>query len=110
MNKVRFISKEKLLEMMTNKEKFKLVEVLPEKNYKEGHLPLAINIPLSQLESLASKKLPNKKEKIVVYCASFTCGASTSAVKKLQAMGYKNVLDYKGGKADWTLAGLPLAK
>lgn len=108
--KVKFISKEQLLEMMENKEKFKLVEVLPKESYEEGHLPQAINLSLNEIENLASKAFPDKEELIVVYCASFTCTASTVAARKLHKFGYKNVFDYKGGKKDWQKAGLPLVK
>ncbi|MBI4215220.1 MAG: rhodanese-like domain-containing protein [Parcubacteria group bacterium] len=106
--KVKFISKEQLLEMLENQEPFKLVEVLAEEDYKKGHLPKAINIPVDKLEELASGFLSDKNETIVVYCSGFMCTASTGAARKLQSMGYKKVLDYKGGKPDWTQAGLPL--
>lgn len=110
MEKVTFISKEQLLEMIENKEPFKLVEVLTEEQYKEGHLPFAISIPANKLEELAPKFLPDKNETIIVYCSGFTCQASTGSTRKLQTMGYTRVLDYKGGKDDWKAAGLPLIK
>lgn len=108
--KIKFISKEFLFEMMENKEKFKLVEVLPEDDYKKGHLPFAINIRVDKLDDLAQQLLPDKNELIVVYCSNFICTASTGAARKLQSMGYTNVLDFKGGKQDWSSAGLPLLK
>ena len=108
--KLTFISKEKLFEMMENKEAFKLIEVLSEENYKEGHIPAALNIPVNKLDEIAPDILPQKNERIVVYCSGFSCTASTGAARKLQAMGYTNVLDYKGGKKDWQGAGLPLVK
>ena len=37
MGKLVFITIERLLEMQANEEKFKLVEVLPEQVYNEGH-------------------------------------------------------------------------
>ena len=57
MEKIFFITIEKLLEMKANNEKFKLVEVLSEDSYKDGHIPGAINIPLDKLELLADKYL-----------------------------------------------------
>lgn len=107
-HKVKYISKEQLLEMMENKEPFTLVEVLAEEDYQKGHLPFAINIPVDQLDAQAANRLPDKRQRIVVYCASFTCLASIGAARKLQSIGYTNVLDYKGGKQDWAQAGLPL--
>jgi len=108
--KLSFVSKEQLLEMMENKENFKLVEVLSEKSFSEGHLPSAINIPAEQIEGKADALLPDKSQAVVVYCSSFTCSASTGAARKLQEMGYKNIFDYKGGKGDWQAADLPLVR
>ncbi len=109
MGKIIFITIEKLLEMQANKEKFKLVEVLPEESYKNGHIPGAINIPLNKLESLADKYL-KKRDKIVVYCGSYSCQVSTRATKKLLEMGYENTLDFKAGKRGWQHTGLGLEK
>ena len=44
MTKIKFMTIEQLLEMMENKEKFKLVEVLGQDSFRQGHLPSAINI------------------------------------------------------------------
>jgi rhodanese-related sulfurtransferase len=109
MAKLKFITLEDLLEMLTNNEDFKLVEVLASEEYKEGHIPGAINLPLKELEKGAGQKL-KKTEKIVVYCESYTCHASTKAAKKLLESGYKEVLDFKGGKRWWRHAGLELEK
>ena len=80
MAKLKFITLEDLLEMLANDEDFKLVEVLANEEYKEGHIPGAINLPLKELENDARQKL-KKTEKIVVYCESYTCHASTKAAK-----------------------------
>jgi len=86
MQKLKFITMEDLLEMLENKAHFKLVEVLAKAEYEKGHIPGAINIPLDELEKLAKQKL-KKKETIVVYCGSYTCHASTKAVRKLLDLG-----------------------
>ena len=44
-----------------------LVEVLPEEEYAEDHLPRAINIPLRRLDKEASTKL-DRKRPVIVYC------------------------------------------
>jgi ArsR family transcriptional regulator len=109
MRKLEFITIEGLLEMLENKESFKLVEVLGQAEYEKGHIPEAINIPLDELGKLAKQKL-KKKETIVVYCASYTCHASTKAARKLLDLGYERILDFKGGKRWWQHAGLKLEK
>lgn len=109
MKKIKFISLDELLEIIVNEEHFKLVEVLGEENFKQGHLPGAINIPVDKLENLASKYL-SKNDKIVVYCASYACHASTNAAEILLEMGYKKTLDFKGSKKLWVESGLELEK
>ena len=106
---VKFISIEQLLEMMENSDKFRLVEVLGEDSYRNGHIPGSISIPVDRLEKDAGKKL-KKTDTIVVYCASYTCHASTNAAKILLKMGYKKVLDFKGSKKTWVDAGFELEK
>lgn len=108
--KLTFISKEKVFEMLENNEDFTLVEVLSEEDYKGGHLPKAVNLPVDQIEAKASEILPDKSKPVVVYCSSFLCTASSGAARQLQSMGYENVLDFKGGKEDWEKAGLPLVQ
>lgn len=98
---------ETMLEMSVNNEPFKLVEVLSEDDYKKGHISGAINIPLDKLKEKAPDQL-QKNETIVVYCGSYSCGASTKAAKKLTEMGYTNVLDFKASKKGWVDAGFPL--
>jgi len=109
MVKIKFISLDQLLEMIVNKEKFKLVEVLSEDNFNEGHIPDAINLPINKLANLAEKYL-KKTDVIVVYCASYACHASTKAAEMLLKMGYKKTLDFKASKKGWVDAGLELEK
>ena len=109
MTKVRFIPIESVLEMQENGESFKLVEVLKEQSYREGHIPGAINIPADKLKDEAPKQL-KKTDKIVVYCASYQCHASTNAAKELFEMGFNNTVDFKGGKKTWVDAGFELEK
>jgi rhodanese-related sulfurtransferase len=89
---------------------FKLVETLAPEQFREGHLPGAINIPPDQVSTLAPKLLPDKQAEVITYCASRTCHASADAARELIKLGYTNVRHYAGGKADWTFAGLPMER
>ena len=109
MPKIKFITLEKLLEMRVNNQDFKLVEVLPEENFAEGHIPGAINLPLDKLRVLAKGRL-DKAGTILVYCGSYHCQMSTKATKLLLSIGYGKVLDFKAGKEGWVKAGLELEK
>ncbi len=85
-----------------------LVEALPEKYYRERHLPGALHLPHDQVRELAVRRLPNQDAEIVTYCASASCQNSHLAARLLTQMGYTNVSVYSGGKQDWIEAGLPL--
>ena len=110
MQKVKFISAEGILEMQTNEEPFVLVEALSPEQFKEGHLPHAINIPFDQTESAAPKLLPDKKATIITYCNGYLCSSSTESARIFMGMGYQKVLDFKAGKPGWKMLGLPIVK
>lgn len=44
-----------------------LVEVLPQQEYADEHLPGAINLPLKQLDARSAAQL-DKRRAVVVYC------------------------------------------
>ena len=87
-----------------------LVEALPEKYYRDWHLPGARHLPHDEVHALASKVLPDKSAEIVVYCASRTCQNSHIAAHRLAQLGYANVAVYSGGKQDWFESGLPIER
>jgi len=87
-----------------------LVEALPEKYYRDWHLPGARHLPHDQVKVLASVALPDRAAEIVVYCASKTCQNSHIAARQLEALGYADVAVYPGGKEDWSEAGLPVER
>lgn len=87
-----------------------LVEALPEKYYREGHLPGAIQMPHDEVRERAGAVLSDKDDFIVVYCANTACQNSRIAAQTLAAMGYTNVAEYEEGKQDWIEAGLPIER
>jgi rhodanese-related sulfurtransferase len=101
------ITRDELKKMMEANENFKVVDVLSKESYGNEHIKGALSIPLDGIEKNAAGLL-GKNDKIVVYCGSFNCQASTKAAEKLLSMGYKDVVDYKGGLMDYKEAGLPL--
>ena len=66
------ISLAELREKLDRGDPFKLVEILPPPRYREGHRPGAIYIPPLQVAQLAPRRLPDKTEEIVLYCAGPT--------------------------------------
>ena len=88
----------------------RLVEALPEKYYRDEHLPGAIQLNHDEVRGQAEARLPAKDAFIVVYCANTACQNSRMAAQTLASMGYTNVAEYAEGKQDWIEAGLPLEK
>ncbi|MFY0992840.1 rhodanese-like domain-containing protein [Halomonas sp. C05BenzN] len=98
------VSRDELLAGLASGE-VALLDVRPEEEYKAGHLPEAINIPLAQLEEMLGK-LPHDKE-IVAYCRGPYCALSHEAVQRLRQLGYR-VRRFEEGYPEWKAAGLPV--
>ena len=47
-----------------------LVEVLPEGDYEDEHLPGAINIPLKELDRETTRQL-QREQPVIVYCNDY---------------------------------------
>lgn len=102
------IKRDELNRLMSSGENIAIIEALPKSEYDHGHIPGALSMPLETLAAEATKQLADKSQKIVTYCASADCAASTKAAEILEGLGYTNVSDYVGGKEDWKSAGLRL--
>jgi rhodanese-related sulfurtransferase len=80
-----------------------LLDVRPEKEYNNGHIPKAINIPVKAL--LAElKKLPKNKE-YIAYCRGPFCVFADEAVNILSRKGFK-ARRLVEGFPDWRSKGL----
>ena len=104
------ITREQLLQRLAEDPAVILVEALPEKYYRDWHLPRARHMPHDQTRALAPSVLPDRHAPIVVYCASATCQNSHIAARVLAQMGYADVSVYAAGKQDWSEAGLPVER
>ncbi len=105
------ISRKQLQERMGGDDDLVLVEVLSAEQYKRGHIPGAMNIPLGDdFDRAVREAIPDQSQDVVVYCASKECHASPEAAQRMDELGYQQVYDYEEGKADWQDAGLPLVQ
>jgi rhodanese-related sulfurtransferase len=105
---VQVISRQELQARLAAAKPPIVLEALPEKYYRQGHLPGALHMPHDQVDGLAPAILPDRSAQIVVYCANAQCRNSHIAAHSLSVLGYTNVSVYAGGKKDWDEAGLPL--
>ncbi|NJM33504.1 MAG: rhodanese-like domain-containing protein [Rhodomicrobium sp.] len=106
----RAITREDLLQRLSAPQRPLLIEALPERYFRDGHLPGALHMPHDKVSELAARLLPDKAAEVVVYCASATCRNSHIAAAELEGLGYRNVSVYAGGKEDWQTAGLALER
>ena len=82
-----------------------VIDVRPEDEFRHGHLPDALNIPLAQLEQRLAE-LPADRE-IVAYCRGPWCVLSFEAVAMLRQRGYQ-ARRLEDGFPEWKVAGLPI--
>lgn len=83
-----------------------VVNVLEKKAYDDCHIAGSIHIDFSDLG--AFERIAKRGDQIVVYCSNYLCSSSDYVAKNLEKMGYKNVLVYAGGMAEWYQHGLPV--
>ncbi|HHI93983.1 MAG TPA: metalloregulator ArsR/SmtB family transcription factor [Gammaproteobacteria bacterium] len=98
------ISREELLER-TRQGRVTVLDVRPPEEFAAGHVPGAVNIPLSELEGCLQKLDPYQE--IVAYCRGPHCVLAFDAVAQLRARGL-NARRLQDGFPEWKLAGLPV--
>jgi ArsR family transcriptional regulator len=82
-----------------------VLDVRPPDEFASGHLPGAVNIPLSDLGKRL-KDLP-KEHEVIAYCRGAYCVLSYEAVAELRKKGYR-ARRLQEGYPEWKAAGLPI--
>ena len=70
-----------------------LLDVRTPEEYRQGHIPGSVNIPLDSIRR-AANKVPSKQTPLFVYCRSGS--RSSQAVQALRQMGYARVKNIGG--------------
>lgn len=82
-----------------------LIDVRPTPEYRAGHLPGALSVPLEDLERLLPE-LPRGRP-VVAYCRGPLCLLAADAVGVLRANGW-DARRFEDGVPEWKEAGLPV--
>jgi rhodanese-related sulfurtransferase len=82
-----------------------VLDVRPVDEYRTGHIPGALSVPLGHLKELLSK-LP-KDQEIVAYCRGPYCVLAVQAVEMLHEKGFK-AIRLEESVQDWRAMGLPV--
>ncbi len=93
------------LKQKLEKDEVTLIDVRPNEEFQQGHLPKAVSLPLTELRSNISSF--NSGKEIVAYCRGPYCVLAAEAVKLLKENG-SNVTLFKEDINSWRLAGLPI--
>lgn len=93
---------------LINRENAVIVDVRSQKEFEEGHIVNAINIPLEGFERDSTKLSKHKDKHVITYCRSGN--TSQRACKQLEKEGFTTIHNLKGGVLAWERDNLPLTK
>lgn len=93
---------------LINRGKATIVDVRGEKEFAEGHLRDAKNIPLAELGKRIGELDKFKTRSIIVICQKGTRVAAAASL--LAKAGFADVVGLEGGMAAWQKENFPVAK
>lgn len=94
------------LQQLAAREQVTVLDVRPREEYRAGHIPGAVSVPLDELADRLAE-LPDDGQ-IVAYCRGAYCVLAHDAVRLLAAHG-RTARHLADGMLEWRLAGLPVA-
>ena len=83
-----------------------VLDVRPVQEYRAGHIPGALSVPLARLKELLSEL--SKGQEIVAYCRGPYCVLAIEAVEILRKNGF-NAIRLEDGVQDWMAMGFSIA-
>ena len=92
------ITAEEAKKIMDSGEEHIILDTREQEEFDEGHIPNAILIPYTEIDTMAEGILTDKDAQILVYCRSGR--RSKIAAESLAKLGYTNVKEF-GGIIDW---------
>ena len=103
-NVLEAITIDELLKRMRTR-KTVLLDIRPGKEFKSGHIPGALSVPLEILSTIV--KTLSKNKEYIAYCRGPLCVFADDAVAILTKKGFK-AKRLEQGFPDWKLKGLPV--
>jgi len=85
-----------------------VLDVRSRDEYISGHIPGAINIPYTEIQTRRGKLPADTGTPLLAYCRSGF--RSTIASRTLVSLGFENVTNMIGGILAWKRKGLPVVK
>ncbi len=82
-----------------------VLDVRPLEEYRAGHIPGALSVPLDELDRRMAELSPDRE--VVAYCRGPYCVLAIDAVARLRQHGYR-AIRLEEGVPDWYTRGLPI--
>ena len=83
-----------------------ILDVRTPEEYRAGHIPGSLNVPLDQLAARLPELALAKSDEVVVHCERGGRAAQAEAI--LAKDGYEHVVDLEGHMKGWRESGLPV--
>lgn len=93
---------------LVNREDAIVVDLRDRKEYEQGHIVDAINIPYASLGERMSELEPYKERPIILACKMGQHAGAAGAT--LRKAGFTNVRRLSGGMSEWRGSNLPVVK
>ena len=91
---------------LSNRQDAVFLDIRDEGEFKVGHIPDAIHIPMKQVAERVKELEKHKNRPVIAYCRS---GARSTGVGSiLKKHGFEKVYNLGGGLQAWTNANLPI--
>jgi rhodanese-related sulfurtransferase len=94
-----------LVDRMANGQAPPLIDVRTPGEYRAGHIPGAINIPLQDFEQRLAELSTYREREVVLYCE--TGVRASYGARWLESLGFEELRFVDGDMVAWRRAGLP---
>jgi rhodanese-related sulfurtransferase len=94
--------------LLINREDAVLVDVRPQGEFDQSHLPNAHSLPFADLERRSAELNKFRERPLILYCSSGSRAAA--AIAALKKAGFPRLYNLRGGFFEWEKAGQPVSR
>ena len=99
------MSRGQLMDRLTSERMPPLIDVRTPEEYRAGHIPGALNIPIQELQQRFTELSAYRDREVVLYCE--TGGRASYGGRWLESQGFEELRLLDGHMRAWRAAGLP---
>jgi rhodanese-related sulfurtransferase len=94
--------------LLINREDAVVVDVRPQGEFDQGHLPNARHLPFAEFERRSGELDKFRERPLILYCANGSRAAA--AVATLKKSGFTRLYNLRGGFFEWEKASQPISR